>query len=153
MILYFYNENYPNPNLKVKMKSNATPKSNYKIWDPNRKRYISINRKSSWVSPIWVCRAAENYMHKIKGLEIHIFPIETAIVHKAIDYVALVKTDWKNEAAKKEAAKKAKLEKGKANREINDSLELYKKSLENIRMAKDTLAKHGIHGIVKTENV
>jgi len=83
------------------------PKANYKIFNTRTNRYESGNRsKSTWNSTHWIdVKLDEIKRYRGEGelsyLEIHIFPIETAIIKPAKVFIEELK----------EAAEEAKLSK------------------------------------------
>jgi hypothetical protein len=81
-----------------------------------QQKYISKSRgKATWSSTVWVLEAASEYSRDAEHLEIHIFPIQSAI---KVPYLQF-KSDLFKENAAKEAAKKKKMEEKKKKMEAN----------------------------------
>ena len=99
-------------------------KFNYKIFDKKSKKYFTANRKSTWVQKGAVIdfikrktdktirRSSWEQVYNIDDIEIHIYPVESAIVKSASDFVS----DNKEELDAKEAKKKEKERKEEAER-------------------------------------
>jgi len=95
-----------------------TPKANYKIFDKLKGKYVSAGyrSKSTWSSVAWVMLAAEEYAKNInrtyiENIEIHVFPVESAI---KFSY-----TEMKATLAEKELEKKAKSDEYKNRAKLN----------------------------------
>lgn len=85
------------------------PKTNYKVFDTNSKKYFSsgYRSKSTWQSLTWAMSAAEDLAKRIgpANVEIHVFPIEAAI---RVPYKEM-REKIKEETQKKEMKKSKKL--------------------------------------------
>ena len=106
-------------------------KANYKIFNTRTQKYVSKSRgKATWSSTAWVLEAASEYDREADNLEIHIFPIQSAIKvpYKQFRSNILNEISAKNEAKKKKAEEKKK--KIEANRLDYDIAEAEKKLAE-----------------------
>lgn len=91
-------------------------KFNYKIFDKKSKKYFTANRKSTWLQKGAVIdfikrktdksvrMSSWEQVYNVDDLEVHIFPIENAIVKSASEFIS----DNKEELAVKEAKKREK---------------------------------------------
>ena len=91
------------------------PKFNYKIFNKKTKKFISANRKSTWVQKSAIVdfiskyssprgsRGSSNsyYDINIDDLEIHIFPMTSAIVTSASDFLLESANEIKEKENKK----------------------------------------------------
>lgn len=80
------------------MSGNRKPKFNYKIFDKKTGKYLSSNRKGTWTSRTWV---AYNLPKNVDDFEIHIFPVDNAIVVTAKDFLFSLKEELEKEKQKK----------------------------------------------------
>lgn len=75
------------------------PKANYKIFDKRHSHYVSSgsSSKKTWNSTHWVYEKLKNITKygevDMSNFEIHIFPIETAIVKSAEDFITEIKAE------------------------------------------------------------
>lgn len=91
-------------------------KVNYKIFNTRTQKYISKSSgKATWSSTAWVLAAAEELRKDADNLEIHVFPIQSAI---KIPYLQF-RFDVLAENAEKEAIKEQKAEAKKKKHEAN----------------------------------
>jgi hypothetical protein len=55
-------------------------KANYKIFNTRTQKYVSKSRgKATWSSKSWVIEAAKDSREQTQDLEIHVFPVQSAI--------------------------------------------------------------------------
>ena len=134
------------------MSKQKMPKANYKVFDKLIGKYISRARsKSTWTSEGWAISAAYDHAHEraggsnwrrvsgtdvdkymLENIEIHKFPVESAIVIPYSDIVQRVKAEAEEKAVK-EAVLKEKREAATAIEEIKRAeakIEEYKKYIE-----------------------
>lgn len=79
-------------------------KANYKIFNTRTQKYISKSRgKATWSSKAWVIEAAKESREPLGNLEIHVFPIQSAIKVSYTDFFI----DYRKET---ENARQAKIE-------------------------------------------
>jgi hypothetical protein len=86
------------------------PKFNYKIFNLKTKKFISNNRKSTWVQKTAIIDFINNYgrsngsyfnITSIDDLEIHIFPMTSAIITSAYDFLLESSDEIKEKENKK----------------------------------------------------
>lgn len=78
----------------------------YKIFNKKSGKFMSGNKsKSSWIHAGWVVsyvNEAINRGHKIEDIEIHVFPVQNAIIHSANDFIDSYKSILDEKTKKKE---------------------------------------------------
>lgn len=134
------------------MSKQKTPKANYKVFDTLIGKYITrTGSKSTWTSEGWAISAAYDHSHEqvggsnwrrvsgttvdkymIENIQIHKFPIESAIVIPYSDIVQRVKAEAEAKA-EKEAILKEQRDAANAIEEIKRAeakIEEYKKYIE-----------------------
>lgn len=71
-------------------------KANYKVFNTISKKYISANRKSTWVEEYAVANFVKKLVSKrilkLNEIEIHKFPVESAIVIDSSEFMLEVQT-------------------------------------------------------------
>lgn len=71
-------------------------KANYKVFNTISKKYISANRKSTWVEEYAVANFVKKIVSKrilkLNEIEIHKFPVESAIVIDSSEFMLEVQT-------------------------------------------------------------
>lgn len=146
------------------------PKANYKIFDKKTGKYLSGSKKSTWTSRTWVMAAAEDFaFNKVTGfcssnqirkqhleeakkflqenIEIHIFPVESAIKVSWHDMLNDIKAE--NEA--KEAKKKSFEEKKKLQELEKEKLEFAKIYAIKQKELKDMQVRAKALGVILPE--
>ena len=125
-----------------------TPKANYKIFDTNTQSYVKRSKgKQTWNSESWALSAGWDYAYErgrgnkheaenycLLYLEIHTFPIESAIIET---WAARVEKN-RAAAAIKKAADAIKAEKRKE-RETLERIETIKQKMQSFQEELDLL--------------
>jgi hypothetical protein len=114
------------------------PTAVYKIFNKKSGRFMTGSKsKSSWSHEGWVVSYVNEAIrkgHKIDDIEIHVFPVQNAIIHSASDFVDSYKSVLDEKLKKKEDREK-KLKLFYLNdhiRETERRLEILKKQREEI---------------------
>ena len=119
------------------------PKANYKIFNTRNGRYVSSgsSSKTTWNSTHWVYeklkdlqRYSVNSANVLSDFEIHIFPIETAIVKSAKEFVDEMKA-----TEQEKTAAKMSLENQRKKADLTRKSNQLKKELEKIRRQIESL--------------
>lgn len=115
------------------------PKANYKIFNTKLNRYESSgsSSKTTWNSMHWVYEKLKDLQRRrssIEDLEIHIFPIESAIIKSAKDFIDEIKA---SENEKKDA--KLILENAQKKADLVRKSNMLKEEMEKIRKQLESL--------------
>ncbi len=110
-------------------------KANYKIFNTRTGKYVSKSRgKATWSSKAWVLEAVSDHLRynykDAEHLEIHVFPVQSAIKVPYLEFLANEKEEMKAKAEARKQKEEARRKKSEANRLDYDIAEAERKLAE-----------------------